>query len=216
MSTSGKLLLGACLSLSASAGLAGLAGVAGLAGLTGLAAGCGGQQAPAPAAAPAPQAPRPAPPKPVAPPGQLARADVERVLLQGPPWILRRVPVEEVIRAGAFIGWKILALPPDWTDIELKPGDVVMQVNGASLERPDDLFAAYRNVASANELKIAYEREGSARELVLPIFGPPSKDVVAAFESDAPPPRRSTATRPRRTLVIEEQDSSTTLQGGAP
>ncbi|AUX21402.1 serine protease [Sorangium cellulosum] len=213
MSMPGKLLLGAYLSLSASAGLAGLAGLTGLA--AGL-AGCGGQQAPTPVAAPAPKAPRPAPAKPVAPPGQLARADVERVLLQGPPWILRRVPVEEVIRAGAFIGWKILALPPDWSELELKPGDVVMQVNGASLERPDDLFAAYRNVAGANELKIAYEREGSARELVLPIFGPPSKDVVAAFERDAPPPRRATGARPRGTLVIEEQDSSTTFHGNAP
>lgn len=210
MSTSGKLLLGAYLSLSASAGLAGLAG------LMGLAVGCGGQQAPAPQAAPATPAPRAAPAKPVVPPGHLAREDVERVLLQGPPWILRRVPVEEVIRAGAFIGWKILALPPDWNDIELKPGDVVMQVNGATLERPEDLFAAYRNVASASEIKIAYEREGTARELVLPIFGPPSSDVVAAFESDAPPPRGPTAARPRGTVVIEEQDTSTTLHGDAP
>lgn len=189
-------MLGACLSLS-------------------VLAGCGGQQATAPAAAPAPRATGAAPAKQAAPAGQLARADVDRVLLQGPPWILRRVPVEEVIRAGAFIGWKILALPPDWSAIELKPGDVVTQVNGTALERPDDLFAAYRALASASELKIAYEREGTARELVVPIFGPPSPETVKAFESDSPP-RRPPATRPRGTTVIEEDDGAAPLEDGAP
>ncbi|KYF47215.1 serine protease, partial [Sorangium cellulosum] len=183
MSTHGKLMLGACLSLA-------------------VLAGCGGQQAAGPTPAPPPPAKSAAPVKPTAPAGQFARADVERVLLQGPPWILRRVPVEEVIRAGAFIGWKILALPADWSDLELKPGDVVTRVNGAPLERPDDLFAAYRAVASANELKIAYEREGTARELVVPIFGPPSQETVKAFESDSPP-RRPATSRPRGTTVIE-------------
>ncbi|WP_437289988.1 serine protease [Sorangium sp. So ce406] len=192
MSTHGKLMLGACLSLA-------------------VLAGCGGQQASGPAAAPAPPAKSAAPARQAAPAGQLARADVERVLMQGPPWILRRVPVEEVVRAGAFIGWKILALPPDWSAIELKPGDVVTQVNGTPLERPDDLFAAYRALASANELKIAYEREGTARELVMPIFGPPSQETVKAFDSDSPPRRPATA-RPRGTTVIEEDDGGTSLE----
>ncbi|WP_437649225.1 serine protease [Sorangium sp. So ce362] len=189
-------MLGACLSLS-------------------VLAGCGGQQAAAPAAAPAPRATGAAPAKPAAPAGQLARADVDRVLLQGPPWILRRVPVEEVVRAGAFIGWKILALPADWSTVELKPGDVVTQVNGKALERPDDLFAAYRALASASELKIAYEREGTARELVVPIFGPPSPETVKTFESDSPP-RRPTTSRPRGTTVIEEDDGAPPLEDGAP
>ncbi|WP_437679942.1 serine protease [Sorangium sp. So ce131] len=191
MSTHGTLTLVACLSLS-------------------VLAGCGGQQTAAPAPAPVSRAPSAAPTKQAAPAGQLARADVERVLLLGPPWILRRVPVEEVIRAGAFIGWKILALPPDWNELDLKPGDVVTQINGTPLERPDDLFAAYRKLASATELKVTYEREGTARELVVPIFGPPSQEVVKTFESDSPP-RRPTAARRRGTTVIEEEDTSTPL-----
>ncbi|WP_437281073.1 serine protease [Sorangium sp. So ce375] len=196
MSTPRRLLLGACLSLS-------------------VLAGCGGRQAAAPAEAPGPRATSAAPAKQAAPAGQLARADVDRVLLQGPPWILRRVPVEEVIRAGAFIGWKILALPADWSGIELKIGDVVTQVNGATLERPDDLFAAYRALASASELKITYEREGTTRELVVPIFGAPTKETVEAFASDSPP-RRPTTARPKGTTVIEEDDGNTPLEGGAP
>lgn len=171
-------------------------------------AGCGGSQPAAPAAAAPPPAQSAAQAKVAAPPGQLARPDVERVLLQGPPWILRRVPVEEVIRAGAFIGWKILALPEDWNQIELKTGDVVTAVNGKTLERPDDLFTAWRELARANEIKISYEREGAARELVIPIFGPPSQEAIQALESDNGPPRRSTSGRPRGTTVIEEYDGT--------
>jgi S1-C subfamily serine protease len=171
-------------------------------------AGCGAKPAPV-AATPAPSAPaQAAPAKRAPPPGQIAREDLDAALVQGPPWLLRRVPIEEVIRAGAFIGWKILALPEGWSSVDLKPGDVVTKANGVSLERPDDLFAAWRTAASATELRIAYEREGSARELVLPIAGAPSKETLKAIEGDAPPRRPAAGSRQRATTVIEEDDGT--------
>jgi hypothetical protein len=198
MSRNGRLILGACLSLCAAL------------------AGCGGKPAPvSAAAAPPPPSASAKPSKRDVPPGQLAREDVESVLLRGPAWLLRRVPMEEVIRAGAFIGWKILALPESWTHVELKPGDVVTKVNGATLERPDDFFAAWRNLVSASELRVAYEREGAARELVMPISGAPSKEALEAFESDAPP-RRPATSRKATTTVIEEDDGAPPPDGDAP
>lgn len=192
-------MLGACLSLCAAL------------------VACGGKPAPVAATAAPPPAASAKPPKRQVPPGQLAREDVEAVLVKGPPWLLRRVPIEEVIRAGAFIGWKILAFPEGegWSAVELKIGDVITKVNGATLERPDDFFTAWRNLVSASELRIAYEREGTARELVMPISGAPSKDALKAFESDAPP-RRPTASRQRSTTVIEEDDGTPPLGGDAP
>src|SRR5690242_14213138 len=85
---------------------------------------CTGAEAPppkTPAKAAASAALPPAMPlrDPPAAPGHLARADVERVLRQGPPWLLRRVVPEEVIRGGKFIGWRILSMPDDW-GIDLK------------------------------------------------------------------------------------------------
>src|SRR5262245_34823353 len=93
----------------------------------------------APAKAEASAAPSAAPRSAPMAPGHVARADVERVLRQGPPWLLRRVVPEEVIRGGKFIGWRILSMPDDW-GIDLKSGDVVTKVNGLALERPDDLW----------------------------------------------------------------------------
>ncbi len=175
-----------------------------------VAAACGGG-APPPAAEPPPPPRKSAPEaQQTAPPGHLARGPLEDVLAQGPPWILQRVPVEEVVRGGTFIGWKILAVPEAWRDAEIKVGDVVTKVNGQTLERPDDLFAVWKALVTARELRIAYEREGAQRELVMPIAGEPSPDLVKAFERGAPPPRRATPRKPAVT-VIEEDDGSPPL-----
>jgi hypothetical protein len=171
-------------------------------------AGCGAATPPPDKSTAPPSAAAAAPAVPALPPGQLARGQVENVLVQGPPWLLRRVPIEEVIRAGAFIGWKVLALPDSWSNIEIKPGDVITKVNGATLERPDDLFEVWKGLVTAKEIRIDYEREGAPRQLVLQIVGDPSKEVVAAFEKGGPPPPRKTATRPRGVTVIEEDDGT--------
>lgn len=142
-------------------------------------------QTPAKKEAPAP-APTAVATAPATAPGHLARADVERVLRQGPPWLLRRIVPEEVIREGRFVGWRLLSLPDDWK-IDLQNGDVVTKVNGLAIERPDDLWAAWMQMQSAVELRVTYEREGKTREVVLPIDGPTSASAVTA-QVDAPPP----------------------------
>src|SRR5262245_5761331 len=124
--------------------------------------GCGGAEPP-PAAAPQAAA-KPAKPPPASlPAGHIARADVDAVLAEGPPWVLRRVPIEEVIREGKFYGWRVVAMPPEWSGIDLKPGDVVTRVNGMTLEKPDDLFTAWTSLVIASDLKVAYERDGADR-----------------------------------------------------
>src|SRR5262245_50880945 len=127
-------------------------------------ASCAGGEPPpaAPLAKPAP----PAPKRASLPPGHLTRGDVDAVLAKGPPWILRRVAVEEVLRDGKFVGWRLVAMPAEWKGIDLKPGDVVTQVNGQTLEKPDDLYSAWSTLVVASDLKIAYEREGAPREVV--------------------------------------------------
>lgn len=134
--------------------------------------------------------------------GHLARADVEGVLQKGPPWLLRRVKMEEVIREGKFVGWRILTLSlPDAWKVDLKPGDVVKTVNGLALERPDDLFAAWMQLHSAVELRLACEREGKAHEVAMPIDGPSkAASALAQMEAEPPPPPRRSRWQ---TIVIE-------------
>lgn len=170
-------------------------------------AGCGGAQ-PHSAGAPAASSQKAAapPPAPAVPPGQVPRGELDRILAQGPPWLLRRVPIEEVIRGGHFIGWKLLALPGEWTGIDLHAGDVVTKVNGGALEKPDEFFEAWRSLATAKEIRVAYERDGAPREIVIPIVGEPSKDGARPLDPVTPP--RPAGPRRRATTVIEEDDGT--------
>jgi hypothetical protein len=124
------------------------------------------------------------------------------LVTQGPPWILRRVMMEEVLRSdGKFTGWRMAGLPEEWKDIDLKPGDVVTRVNGLPLETPDDAWEAWKSVARFPELKITLTRDGAARTLVLPIDGPPVAATAAALGREAGPQRAAAAPEnPGRTL----------------
>jgi hypothetical protein len=134
------------------------------------------------------------------PPGSLARAEVDRVLTMGPPWLLRRVMVDGFSQGGRFVGWQVVALPSDWT-VDLQPGDIVTAVNGRTLERPEDLWSVWSAMAKASELKVAFERSGRAQELTMPIVGVPNAKVAEALEKtpDAKP------ANPWGTVVIEER-----------
>lgn len=136
------------------------------------------------------------------PPGHLARADVDQVLRQGPPWILRRVRTEEVLRDNKFVGWRVLELPSEWSSIDLKPGDVVTRVNGLPLEKPDDFFSAWSSLVSASDLRVAYERAGATRELTYQIDGVASEAPPALRANAEPPPRPAPSGPPRKTVVI--------------
>ncbi len=149
------------------------------------------REAPPPQTPPAaPKSAQPTQAGPAAPPGHLLRAEVDRVLLtQGPPWVLRRALVEEVIkRDGKFAGWRLVGLPEEWSAIDLKPGDVVTRVNGLPIETPDEAWEAWRSVASATDLKITVTRDGAAKQVVIPIDGAPSAETAKALLTPGPRP----------------------------
>lgn len=129
------------------------------------------------------------------PAGSIARSRVDAVLRQGPPWLLSHVEVEEVLRKGAFIGWRVVAMPVDWEGGGIKPGDIVTRVNGVGLEKPDDFFSAWTTVADAKEIRVAYERDGKSDELSMPIVGEPSPQTKLALEQE-PPPASATPAKP--------------------
>lgn len=140
------------------------------------------------------------------PPGTLARAQVDQVLLRRPGWLLSRVEIEEVLRQNKFVGWRLVRMPSDWDGSGLQPGDVVTDVNGLSLEKPDDLWNAWLAMADATELKIAFEREGQGQTATLKIDGAPSKETKDALLQGEPAteaPRAPSEPGRKPTVVIQ-------------
>lgn len=153
------------------------------AGLT-LLASCGG----APTGPETPKTPPKEAPAPSVPEGSVDRQLLDSILRQGPPWMLERVPIEEVMEAGKFKGWRLQDFPVEWGSIDLQPGDVILSINDLPLERPDELFAAWTSMSASREIKLAYVREGEQRSLTIPIFGEPDPNAPALGSAPPGPP----------------------------
>jgi hypothetical protein len=130
-------------------------------------------------------------------PGVLKRSAVQEAVAAGLGVFLQRVELDvdrPVFENGKFHGFRILAFRGDprfWQGIDIHPGDVITRVNGFSIERPEQAMEAFQSLEVSGELRVAFDRDGQARELVLPIVN----DVVPT-PSTAPAPSTSPAPAP--------------------
>ncbi len=108
-----------------------------------------------------------------APAGTLRRSEVRQAMSAGLGTFLQRVTFDvdhPVFRDHHFVGFRIAELNGEgWSNIELKPGDVITAVNGFSVERPEQAQQAFLSLAVASELRVDYEREGQPRSMRLTI-----------------------------------------------
>jgi hypothetical protein len=100
--------------------------------------------------------------------GAIRRADLLPVLDAGLGRFLQGVETEASLVDGRFVGFRLVSLYPDdprFRGIDLAPGDVVVRVNGMSVERPEQAFQVWDGLRVASQLLIEYLREGERREI---------------------------------------------------
>ncbi len=100
--------------------------------------------------------------------GAIRRADLLAVLDAGLGRFLQGVETEASLVDGRFVGFRLVSLYPDdprFRGIDLAPGDVVVRVNGLSVERPEQAFQAWDGLRVASQLLIEYLRAGERREI---------------------------------------------------
>jgi hypothetical protein len=94
--------------------------------------------------------------------GVIHRDDLDAILNEGIGRFLQQVSVTAALERGRFVGWRLLELRPradrDWTDA-LMPGDIVVRMNGHSLERPGDFKRAWDSMRDARSLQFDIRRE---------------------------------------------------------
>ncbi len=114
-----------------------------------------------------------------APPGALFRQDVNAAVEEGLGYFLQRVSVDPEVVDGKFRGFRIVELRPIewWQGVDLRPGDIVTQVNGMSIERDIDAYQAFQSLRSAPALRVTLVRAGAPRELVFSIVDRDAKGV---------------------------------------
>ena len=121
------------------------------------------------------------------PAGAIARPHLDLVLREGPAWLLDKVPVEEVMSGGRFVGWRVRELPAEWAGADLHQGDVVTKVNAMPIETPNDFWAAWTTLSVASELKIDYLRGDEQKVLSMPIVGQPDPRLPASLNDHRVP-----------------------------
>ncbi len=138
------------------------------------------------------------------PKGAVGRSYLDHVLREGPGFVLERVPVEEVVVGGKFVGWRVRELPADWAGGELRTGDVVTRVNAMPLETPNDFWAAWTTLGVATAVSIDYRRGEEARTLTVPVVGKPE-----AATARRPTPTEEPSNRP----VRDKRFETVTIEG---
>ncbi len=86
-------------------------------------------------------------------------------------WIAGGVDVDPGIRGGRFRGWIVRSLPPGpcYQQVDLKPGDLVLRVNGRGVEKPDEANDVFSALRTASSLIVDYVRDDKPRQVKLAI-----------------------------------------------
>ena len=157
------------------------------------------------------------PPEPALPPGSLARSRVDAWLLRGPSNFLQKVRVSAVQRQNRFVGWRLDQLSGDFAASGLQQGDVVTSANGMGLESQDDFFDVWKKMTDAEELRIAYERNGKPSEAILKIVGAPDPSTKQQLDDTSGPPsataKKGKLLPKRGTIVITDETGAPIPEG---
>lgn len=113
---------------------------------------------------------------PARPPGAIYRAELRRATQDGSAaYLLGQLRPEPYRPQGRFEGWIITAVWPGDPDLcapgcDLQIGDVILEVNGSKLERPEDLADAMSTLETLETLELRGLRDGQYFERSHPIL----------------------------------------------
>jgi hypothetical protein len=106
--------------------------------------------------------------------GTIARTALQAEMQHGIGLFLRNIRTQAVLSHGQFVGWRLLALFPQRPDVHvqgLQAGDVLLRVNGASIERPEAFKRVWDELERTNEIVFEIERDGELSAVRYTITG---------------------------------------------
>jgi hypothetical protein len=150
------------------------------------------------------------------------RADVVKVIDGGMGRFLQDAEVEVAYEDGRYLGYRIVRIlnVDRYRGVGLEPGDIIMKINGASIEREGDAYDVFQSLRTAPYIEVDYQRAGEAMRLSLPIVGeipavspePPKVASPAPASGDAASP----SAPPKSTPSDDAPGSSSSPKKGAP
>jgi hypothetical protein len=92
--------------------------------------------------------------------GVINRAGLVNIVEQGLGRFLSRLRLAPVVAQGKFVGFGVTGIDPTWGDVGLRPGDVILRVNGQPIERPEQALSVFEALRVASEIAVDLTRDG--------------------------------------------------------
>ena len=92
--------------------------------------------------------------------GTINRAGLITIIDQGLGRFLGRLKLAPVVQSGHFVGFGVTGIDPTWGDVGLRPGDVILRVNGQPIERPEQALSVFETLRVASEIAVELTRDG--------------------------------------------------------
>lgn len=124
-----------------------------------------------------------------APPSGLADR-VRRMIAQDPGSVAEIMRPQPVFANGQQRGYRVYPgrNRQQFAKLGLRPGDLVMSVNGTPLDDPQRGMEIFRSIGSADSVRVTVERNGRPQELVLNMaqIANPAQDLTSGAEGMVP------------------------------
>jgi type II secretory pathway component PulC len=106
----------------------------------------------------------------------LDRPALARGLAMGPPSILQQLEVTADTVDQRFLGWRLVRLleasTPLLRSLDLRPGDVLVSINGNPLSKPNELMDLWTELSAAAKIDCQLTRDGRPFSIVVEIVDP--------------------------------------------
>jgi hypothetical protein len=92
--------------------------------------------------------------------GSIDRAGLIAIVDQGLGRFFGHLRLSPVMDGKRFVGFAVAGIDPAWGDIGLRPGDIILRVNGQVIERPEQAMAAFESLRVSSEVLVEITRAG--------------------------------------------------------
>lgn len=103
---------------------------------------------------------------------EIPRFQLHRVIEGGLGRVLQRLELEPYRVEGGFRGFRVLRsrlYTRSGEPIDLRPGDVILALNGRSIERPEEAMQAFEALRGEEAIVVSILRDENRDELRIPI-----------------------------------------------
>lgn len=98
--------------------------------------------------------------------GVIQRSELDGYIKKGPQRFIQLVRVRPTFRRGRFFGWRVVDYQGPGP---IRPGDIVVRINGRSMERPAQFMSVWNRLPRETELVVSLVRKNKPVTLRFPI-----------------------------------------------